>query len=238
MSNFIADPNFLIREAQPPDFAQIAAMEEMVWRKENTPVLGTEHFWAWHKTYPQGFMIAERQGKIVGMICAEIIAYKPDEAFPWPTFDAVTNKSYISGTHQPKGTHHFGLTVCSVDKGAGAPLLEALIALANRTGRPLLGVSRLPGLTAYLNSEAAQESGQSESNLALHYVHTTVTMGNGRVHPRLFSAYNPASCPPVNSPDPTLRRYVRHGRFRFMEFLSNFWHDPPGHDSTVLFMQD
>ena len=43
-------------------------------------------------------MVAERDGSVVGMLSAELIKYDPNQDFPWPSFDAVTDESYIRGT--------------------------------------------------------------------------------------------------------------------------------------------
>ncbi len=230
--------DFTVRQAKPRDFQRVSELEQQVWKEAGTPILGQAHFEAWHETYPEGFMVAEHQRQVVGMICTEAVTYNPNEKFPWATYDEVTDHSYIRQSHDPNGNCHFGLTYCSVHKGAGAPLLEALLELSNQKGRQLLGVSRLPGLAAYLNSDCAKQSDMPEYQLALHYVQTVVTMGKARVHSRLFQNYDPRNCPPVLEPDPTLRRYVRHGGFYLLELIPNFWDDPSSQGYTVLFAQN
>ena len=229
---------FKIRNANHTDIQRMIFLEETVWRKENTDVYGEEHFRAWLETYPEGFLVAEHQGLVVALIYTEAISFDSETEFPWGTYNDVTDEGYTRRTHNPKGSHHFGLTICSIHKGAGAPLLQGLIEFSTHKNRPLLGVSRLPGLSDYLNCEAVRNSGINQDVLVQHYVLQTANKSGGRVRDRLSEGYKPNLCPDISKADPVLRYYIETDKFTLYQILPNFWKDPKSADFAVLFCQD
>lgn len=229
---------FTVRNAVQADLPRLEYLEKTVWSKEGTDVYGPEHFRAWLEIYPEGFMVAEHKGLVVALIYTQAIQFNPNTKLPWQTYNEITDRGFTRQTHCPNGNYHFGLTICSVHKGAGAPLLQSLINFSTRVKRPLIGVSRLPGLAAYLNSDAAKKSGANIHTLAWHYVMQTATLEKARILPALSDRYNPNLCPPIQKSDPVLRYYIATDVFTLYQILPEFWYDPKSADFSVLFCQD
>ncbi len=230
----------LVRNARPSDFPALADMEEAVWTPEKVEPLGVKHFEAWHRCYPEGFFVAESNGRLVGFTCLETVNFSLDAPLPnyFRTFNELTNNGYIEGVHQPNANHHFGPTICSIEKGAAHPLLRAILDLSAERKQPLLGASRMPGLHAYIETNGIDLKGDHETAVALHYVISCVKMAGGRAHPSLYAGFTPGRFPEVTAQDPVLKSYFRHQEFVFYCMLPGFLTDVKSHNFAVLFGQE
>ncbi|MZP28636.1 GNAT family N-acetyltransferase [Heliobacterium undosum] len=121
------------REAFPPPFP-----EELWWCREQIA--------AHVETYPEGAMVAELAGKLVGSATALLIKYdgKPH------TWSEVADNGYIRRSHQPDGDSLYGIDVCvrPAYRGCGVAgaLYEARKQLVIRTGlKRFLAGCRIPG---------------------------------------------------------------------------------------------
>lgn len=231
-----------VRNACRADFPALAAMEEAVWNPEGVETLGITHFNAWLEWYPEGFFVATEgeNDTIIGFASIEVVNF--NLAMPLPSkfssFTSLTNNGLIIEAHEPAGSHHFGVTICSQQKGGAHHLLRAILDLCNARQRPLLGAARMPGLTNYLTVAREKGCGESLAAVALHYVLSCVSMAQGRAHPSMYVGYRPEVFPPVAVLDPVLKSYLRHPEFVFYRLLPGFLHDSKSQDYAVLFGQE
>lgn len=232
-------PSFQVRLAALADVPVIEKIERQVWTPLQTEVYTREHFLGWLEIYPAGFMVVEDGGEIVGFTFAQLIDFDFSRiAAEMKTFNLVTDNGFSRATHRPNGSHHFGVTLCSIRKGAGRVVLQALINYIFTTGKPLLGVSRIPGFDVYLKTATKAEGIESitqetKDAIALHYIYECATKTNGRIS-TIFTP-PPQSDLPAATPDPTLAMYLKHPRCLMYALLPNFLKDPQSQDYNVLF---
>jgi ribosomal-protein-alanine N-acetyltransferase len=62
-------PLFLIRKFQPPDFERVIAIEKEAFDEYN-PIL----FMTAYETFPEGFLVAEEDGTVIGFLSAVLIS--------------------------------------------------------------------------------------------------------------------------------------------------------------------
>ncbi len=227
-----------VRCAEEKDFGGLEELERAVWGEEGTDVYTAEHFAAWREVHPEAFLVAEEEGKLVGLAFSQTMQLDEFSLPPGATFNSITDYGRARATHSRSGNVHFGVTICSVSRGAGGALIRSALAIARRNKRLQFGVARLPGFAAYA-LERERRVGypltpDQEADLALHYVLESVRMVGGERHP--LERFTPReSYPKLSAPDAVLRTYLRHAEFRFYQLLPAFWVDPKCRGFSVLF---
>ncbi len=224
-----------IRQATWADIAQIVAVEEKVWGNAGTEVYREEHFKTWLDVYPEGFLLAEKNGVITAFTYCFITHLTAAGISRLATFNDLTDNGFSRHVHDPNGNCHFGITICSVDRGSGHVLLQACVDFAYSRHKPLHGVSRIPGFSDYFNQ--AVVSGfrpEQEKQLALSYVWECVKMVNGCAAPTLPAKPELPNLPTLAEPDLILRKYLHNPHIVILAVLPNFLHDPQSRDFSIL----
>ncbi len=133
------------REAFPPPFPP-----ELWWSRDQIA--------AHVETFPQGAMVAEWDGLIVGSATALLVKYdgKPH------TWAEVSDNGYIKNTHNPKGDSLYGIDVCVRPsfrgKGVAQALYQARKDLVVEMGlKRFLAGSRIPGFHQYAEQMSCAE---------------------------------------------------------------------------------
>ncbi|WP_088104480.1 GNAT family N-acetyltransferase [Halalkalibacter urbisdiaboli] len=114
------------KEAFPPPFP-----EELWWSKDQIQ--------AHLETFPEGALLAEIDGKVVGSATSLLITYdgKPH------TWEEVADNGYIRNSHNPNGDSLYGIDVCVRPSYRGRGIAKALYEARKETVRKL-------GLTRFL----------------------------------------------------------------------------------------
>jgi hypothetical protein len=145
-----------IRPARHEDLAAYASLQAERWTDENQASM--EDLETRLKVHPQGMLVAEDGGRIVGMVYAMRIS-KYDLTRP-PSWYQVTNNGRCDN-HDPDGAIIFGVdlsTAVGVGARAGDKLLVAIGRLAVRENiRWCMLGGRMPGYHAYRDQMSADE---------------------------------------------------------------------------------
>jgi ribosomal protein S18 acetylase RimI-like enzyme len=133
------------REAFPPPFP-----EELWWKREQIE--------AHVKTFPQGALLAEVDGVVVGSATCLLIHYdgKPH------TWAEVSDNGWIQGTHQPDGDSLYGIDICVRPsyrgKGVAKALYQARLDLVVKLGlKRFLAGCRIPNFHEHADKMTAWE---------------------------------------------------------------------------------
>lgn len=227
--------NILVRQARHIDIPRLVEMERIIWQSEEIETLGSEVFEAWLETHPDGFFVGEQDGLVVSAVYAQAIKYDPTEVPTWKTFDEATDYWLTRRTHDSNGNRHFVLTVSTTVKGGGNPVMQAMVDFSTQMNRPAIGVSRLPGLNAWLATPEVLSSRAPTHELVHHYLVSSVLSKGGKLDDRLLDGYNSAIYPPVHKPDWLIAHYIGLNLVRFEHLLPNFWDDKKSANYTALF---
>ncbi|MTV47898.1 GNAT family N-acetyltransferase [Heliobacillus mobilis] len=135
----------LQREAFPPPFP-----EELWWKREQIA--------AHVDTFPEGAMVAEQDGKIVGSATSLLIRH---EGKPH-TWAEVADDGYIRGSHDPYGDSLYGIDVCVRPayrgRGVARALYEARKELVIRRGlKRFLAGCRIPNFHKHARRMSCEE---------------------------------------------------------------------------------
>ena len=229
---------FTVRLAEAQDIRRLAEVEKAAWQNEGTPVFGEEHFRTWLDLFPEGFFLTEENSIIVAYIYLQLIRFDADQA-QLPDYNALTDHGYTRSTHDPSGNHIFGVTICSLSRGAGRMLIDRLIAFSEERRLPALGVSRIPDFSRYLaESGITEPTAEEERSLALHYGIECAKMVQGKIHPRAYAFHKPGNYPPVKSPDSVLRTYLKHPDVMLFRLLPDFCQDPKSRNFNFLLIYE
>jgi hypothetical protein len=145
-----------IRRAVPADIPIYIALQRERW---DADVVATRaQLESRLKSYPQGMLVAERDGKIVGMVYAMRITRYDYEKYP--SWDEITNKGYCNNVDLD-GNAIFGVdlsTARGVGSAAGDKLLLGVGELAIREGvKEILLGGRMPEYHKYADKLSAED---------------------------------------------------------------------------------
>lgn len=151
--------NVKIRIAQHQDVQEIVQVEKETWPDG----LGAEaeKFHARIGTFPEGVIVAEVAGKIVGVVVGEIIDYDFSNPQNRTWYD-LTDNGYIKNSHNPNGNVVFGVDLSVVptmqNQGIATKLLEEIGKMVVRRNLVcgMLG-GRIPGYHKYSAEMSAEE---------------------------------------------------------------------------------
>jgi predicted amidohydrolase/GNAT superfamily N-acetyltransferase len=142
------DPRIVVREATRADVPALVKLNEIsypVMASEDV-VWGERHLVSHQRVFPQGQLVAELDGRVVGAVASLIVDLGPDPLrhHTWP---GITDSGYFTN-HDPEADTLYGADVY-VDpemrgRGVGAALYEARRALCRRLNkRRILAGGRL-----------------------------------------------------------------------------------------------
>ncbi|GIQ70112.1 putative N-acetyltransferase YkwB [Xylanibacillus composti] len=133
------------REAFPPPFP-----EELWWSREQIA--------AHVETFPEGAMLAEADGIVVGSATSLIVQHRHEPH----TWAEVADNGYIRNSHQPNGDSLYGIDVCVRPswrgQGVAQKLYEARKELVVKLGlKRYLAGCRIPGYHQFAQQMDANE---------------------------------------------------------------------------------
>lgn len=154
--NIMKKESINVRNARRDDIDYYLQLQAQRWEEDNRAT--KEQLLSRYSTYPEGMLVAEMNGKVVGMVYAmKIRSYDYDNP---PSWNEITNHG-MCDNHDPDGTIIFGVDL-STAKGvgglAGDKLLVGIAQLAIREGAKygMLG-GRMPGYHKYQHKMSADE---------------------------------------------------------------------------------
>ena len=228
----------IIRQAVKTDIPALIKLEKEIWGDKGTDVYGQEHFSAWLEVFPQGFLVAVNDGKVVAYISTQRINYIPGQSDKID-FNTMTDNGLIRKTHIPDGNSLYIVSFCSNDPGAG---LELGIAGVNHEealkSDYVVSACRMPGFAGFfetvidLNPEAEITS-QTEKNLALYYAARVAIMIKGKFTelklPRLDLKF-----PESIDRDPTIGKILQYPKVFLGGVISDYMKDPLSRDFGAI----
>jgi len=135
-------------ESNPKNLSldNVMRVEELSWPLEIRA--SREKFQKRYELFPQGFVVAYIDEKMVGVATSEIINYDPKKP-PTSWYD-ITDNGWIEKTHNPKGNAMYGVSAGTYVDGVGYHLVQELIQVAKNLGlQYLVGGIRTPGYSKY-----------------------------------------------------------------------------------------
>lgn len=207
-----------IRQARVGDIEAILLVEKEAW-PENLRA-SREMYQSRLRTFPQGTLVAETEGKIEGVVVSQIMDFNsiPDIS----SWSEATDHGYIKNSHNPEGNSFYGvnLSVCHQSQSRVAmTLLEAVgkLAVRHNLKQIVLG-GRIPSFARYLKHHCQKNgipviSDQERDRIAQHYMRAT----NRRGHPV----------------DPEINFYQKAG-MKTIKLLPNYFKDPESLNYGVL----
>lgn len=142
------NPRLIVREATRADVSALVALNELVYPALATEdvVWGERHLVSHQRVFPQGQLVAELDGRIVGAVASLIVDLGPDplRQHTWP---GITDSGYFTN-HDPEADTLYGADVYvhpeARGQGVGAALYEARRVLCRRLNkRRILAGGRL-----------------------------------------------------------------------------------------------
>ena len=189
---------------------QVIEVEQKAWPPELRA--SREKFERRFELFPEGFFVAKKDGKIIGVSTSEITTY---EAGVNKTWDEVTDNGMIEGTHNPNGEGLYVVSVCvspyAQGGGVGGKLVQAQKDLTQQLGLKYLYLgARIPAYNDYCETHGEIS--------AIDY------LGLGGGKPDKLGRY-----------DPEIRFYERQG-LEPVKVIPNFEPDEQSRNFGVVMM--
>lgn len=203
--------NIIIRPSTLSDLDEIVKVEDLSWPEGLRA--DEDKYRSRIKTFCEGVICAETVNGIQGVVSTEIVNY--DLLNPISTWNEITDRGYITSTHNPTGNTLYGVSL-SVSPYAGIGVAKKLLnaagelAIKKNLKRVVFG-ARIPGYRKYHQSMSAYE-----------YVHQR-TRRNRPIDPELAF----------------YESVVVHGnKLYLVTILCNYFTDPDSHNFGVLLAWD
>lgn len=196
-----------IRQAKVNDLKNIIEIEKKAWGENGAADISK--FKSRIKTFPEGTLVAELNGEIIGVVSTEIVNYDwQKESYTWYE---ITDNGYIAKTHNPQGNTLYGVDLSVIPeapRGVGTKLLECVAKLAIRYNLPygMLG-GRMPDYHKYADKYTPKE-----------YVNAKTTTKKG-----------------LEPLDSEIRFYLRAG-LKIIRIIPNYFKDPESLNYGVLLL--
>lgn len=209
-----------VRQATIDDLDAIISVEEKAWPEKLRAC--REMYQSRLRTFPQGTLITEIDGKIEGVVVVQMMNFSstPDIR----TWNEATDYGYIKKSHNPEGNSLYGVNLSVSPKNQGrvaVALLEAVgkLAIRHNLKQIVLG-GRIPSFVRYLkqyckNKNVSVISDKERDKIAEDYIQAT----NRREDPL----------------DPEIRFYQKVG-MKIAKLLPNYFEDPASLNYGVLFV--
>lgn len=207
-----------IRQARVDDIEAILLVEEKAW-PENLRA-SREMYQSRLGTFPQGTLIAEREGNIEGVVVVQLMNFSstPDIS----SWNEATDYGYIKNSHDPEGNSLYGVNLSvfpQTQSRVALALLEAVDKLAIRLDlKQILLGGRILSFARYLKQYCQKNgisviSDEERDKIAEDYMRATNKRGN-----------------PL---DPEINFYQKAGT-KIIKLLPNYFKDPESLDYGVL----
>lgn len=236
--------DIVIRNAVQADLVFVASLEKQVFGNEGLEPLPIDHFVACLGANPHSFFVAEKNSSLIGYTYACSIHFdskKPFQEQGFGDFDQAVKQCEIAGS---EGNCYLGINICSASSGAGKMLVEALLSLAQSSGKQMLGMARISGVRQYVDMCSAcgiigmDQLQEFRHAIVLSYVLQCAHLVGGAIDllpwcPGI-SVSVPNGLPSVEVPDPVLGKYLRHPGLAVCGLLTEFVDDPASLNYSVL----
>ncbi|OGF27216.1 hypothetical protein A2331_03535 [Candidatus Falkowbacteria bacterium RIFOXYB2_FULL_34_18] len=167
--------DIIIREARPEDYKSFRKMEEKVWANSDVPVLSEEMFLAWIDVFPQGFMLAIKDGEVVGHIYAQVCDFDPKDETDERNLYEMTDNMWTRKTHNPNGNCIYSFSINSIHMGAAQKLNWYFIKLVEKLNKDYYGGPvRMPGLGEYMKKMQRKRLTKKFVKEYAQYAHDTI----------------------------------------------------------------
>lgn len=141
----------IVRPAEASDYKSFREMEEMVWAGSDVPVLSEEMFLTWIDVFSDGFVVALKDGKVVGHIYSQICDFDPTDENDERNLYEMTDGMWTRKSHNPNGNCIYSFSINSIHVGAARKLNFYFINLTNILNKQYYGGPvRMPGLNDYM----------------------------------------------------------------------------------------
>jgi len=136
-----------IRNATFKDLDAVMELENAIWSPGTRSP--RNKFESRLSRFPEGFFLAYKQDKVIGVSTSQIITYNGGSINSW---EGVTDWGSIS-THNPEGNALYVVSIGSISRsGGGSALIQAQKELVKKLNLDYLVLgSRIPGFDAYCN---------------------------------------------------------------------------------------
>jgi len=135
-----------IRNAETKDLDNIVKLENRIW-PEGTRA-SREKFESRLKIFPQGFLLALKNGSLIGSSTSEIISYTSKN--PPTSWEEITDNGYIKN-HNPNGNALYVVSIGAISRsGGGSALINAQKDLTQKLNLKFLVLgARISGYDEY-----------------------------------------------------------------------------------------
>lgn len=239
----------VVRPARIEDISELAEVEKRAWGNLGTEVYGAGQFQSWLEVNPICFWVAEYEKRLVGYVYGQLNNFSVADIPRFVSCDEVTDHGHTRKTHNFNGDSLYGMSVTSIQPGAGKPLIYALYQRVVDLGKKCyFAFPRISGFDAYCRRLeetgilAAKISPELEADIALWYTVECAKLAGEKVWdicpvPPQFSLPKPIA------PDPVLNWHLRHWhlpstRLGIVKVLHGFMPDPQSRNYTVLICSD
>jgi len=207
-----------IRQARVDDIEAILLVEKKAW-PENLRA-SPEIYQSRLRTFPQGTLVAEREGKIEGVVVVEIINFR--SASDVRSWNEATDYGYIRKSHDPQGNTLYGVNLSvspQTQSRVAVALLEAVGKLAIRyNSKQIVLGGRIPSFARYLKHHC-QKNG--------------ISVISDKKRDKIAEDYIQAKNRRGNPLDPQITFYQKVG-MKIIKLLPNYFEDPESLDYGVL----
>jgi hypothetical protein len=236
--------DMVVRLAKEEDLPELENVEKQVWTDLGTEVYGRAQFESWLSVNPACFLVAESRGRLVGYVYGQIMNFSVADIPSFVSCEAVTDHGHTRGTHNSLGDSLYGMSVASIQPGAGKLLIRALYQLVlDLEKKCYFAFPRISGFDHYCRELEQQRIFETitpalEAAVALWYTVACAKLEGHKVWnicpmPLLLPL------PPVSKPDPVFNWHLRHWHLPHMQLgvvsvLHQFMPDPESRDYTVF----
>lgn len=141
----------IIRKARSEDWPEFKRIDETGFSGSGFEIITKEQFDSWLNVYPDGFLMAEKDGKVGGYIYYQCCDFDPTNENDNRNFDEMTDFGYSIKTHNIDCHGLYVVSVASVVGGMGKMLIEHGINTAKKMNKKYFsGACRIPSLSGYI----------------------------------------------------------------------------------------
>lgn len=225
-------PEFLVRPAEWRDVSPLAALEQKIYGPLGTDIYDESYFSTWLEVHPEGLIVAEADGRVVGYHYGQYIDFDDQAIHTMTTYNDHTDNGYTRRTHNPQGRDLHTVSLLSDARGAGRAMTNYLFDhLKRHNKRSMLAASRIAGFDAYAKQIEAQRGATLSKtelmNVAIWYSRETARLIGGNIRAN-FPSYDGLPLPRLTQPDPILGSYLRYDQgYALSALLSDWMKDPP-----------
>ncbi len=231
----------IVRQAKPRDVLGVLSVEQKTWEHLGTTVYTKDHFETWLDVHPEGFLVAEFEGQIVGYTHGQKmnLSLTEDSIAKFTSCDEMTDYGFTRKTHDPNGNSLYGISTTSIKRGAGKCLHREQYNLTKKWGLIYcFGFPRISGFAAYIEElenlgVCGKMTPEFEKEIALWYAIECAKMVNGKIWD-ICPRQPELKLPKPKKPDPVLTIHIKNPGHGLAAVIPNFMKDPQSKNFATL----